>query len=96
MLTASNGAIYETASMATTGAMTKAGAVQMTQAMNCVDYGQYTVPYYQWGGYQVYVCHDKTKKAIEVLKCLQREKLVKKIEDVDGFIAMVEKIAAIL
>lgn len=92
MLTASNGAIYE-ATPTNVGATTYGGAMQ---AGNCIDYGQYTAPYYQWGGYPVFVCHNKTKKAIEVLKCLQREKLVKKIEDVDGFIEMVDKIAAIL
>lgn len=48
-----------------------------------------------WGPYPVYVCTDKTKKAIEVLKALQAEKLLK-CDSVPRFIQLVEKIAGLL
>lgn len=48
-----------------------------------------------WNSYPVYVCTDKTKKAIEVLKALQSEKLLK-CESVPRFIELVEKISGFL
>ena len=59
-------------------------------AQNCY------VPYYQelWHSYPVYVCTDKTKKAIEVLKALEADGL--QVTSVPKFIALVEKIAGIL
>lgn len=60
-------------------------------ANNCVSWPNY----YQttWCGYPVYYCIDKTAEAIEILKELQAEKLIK-VESVPRFIALVEKIAA--
>jgi hypothetical protein len=55
----------------------------------------YYQPYTTWYGYPVYACTDKTKKAIEVLKTLQAEKLLK-CDSVPRFIALVEKISALL
>jgi hypothetical protein len=51
----------------------------------------YNVP---WSNYAVYVCTDKTKKAIEVLKALEADGL--KVQSVPKFIKLVEKIAEIL
>jgi hypothetical protein len=47
-----------------------------------------------WSNYAVYVCTDKTKKAIEVLKALEADGL--KVQSVPKFIKLVEKIAGIL
>lgn len=48
-----------------------------------------------WNNYPVYVTTDKTKKAIEVLKALQAEKLLD-CKSVPRFIELVEKISGIL
>jgi len=48
-----------------------------------------------WQSYPVYACSDKTKKAIEVLKALQAEKLLK-CDSVPRFIELVEKISNLL
>ena len=48
-----------------------------------------------WNSYPVYVCSDKTKKAIEILKALQAEKQIE-CKSVPRFIELVEKIASIL
>ena len=48
-----------------------------------------------WGNYPVYVCHDKTKKAIEILKALQADKQIE-CKSVPKFIELVEKIAGLL
>lgn len=48
-----------------------------------------------WGSYPVYVCTDKTKKAIEVLKALQADKILK-CDSVSRFISLVDKIAGLL
>jgi hypothetical protein len=58
------------------------------------DYSSWQ-PYTYWGPYPVYVCTDKTKKAIEVLKALQAEKLLK-CDSVPRFIQLVDKIAGLL
>jgi hypothetical protein len=52
-------------------------------------------PYYYYGNYPVYVCTDKTKKAIDILKHLQAKKKIR-CDDVDKFIALVEEIAGLL
>lgn len=54
-----------------------------------------TQPYYVYQSYPVYVCTDKTKKAIDVLKALEADKAIR-LTSVKSFIAMVEKIAGIL
>ncbi len=64
----------------------------------CVDtgyLGQWPYSTVYWHNYPVYVCSDKTKKAIEVLKALQSEKLLK-CDSVPRFIELVEKIAGLL
>jgi hypothetical protein len=55
---------------------------------------QQTSQYAYWQSYPVYVYTDKTKKAIDVLKALESDGL--KVTSVTKFIALVEKIAAIL
>jgi hypothetical protein len=55
----------------------------------------YNTPYTYWQSYPVYVCEDKTKKAIDVIKALQAEKLLK-CDSVPRFIALVEKISQLL
>jgi hypothetical protein len=52
-------------------------------------------PYTWWSSYPVYVCHDKTKKAIEVLKALQKDKVLT-CNSVPRFIELVEKISGLL
>ncbi len=49
----------------------------------------------QWNTYPVYVCTDKTKKAIDILKALQSEKQID-CKSVPQFIRLIEKIAEIL
>jgi hypothetical protein len=91
MLQVSNNAIYETPS-----------TNMLTAACTYTDY-TYTLPYSNditsnaiyWNNYPVYVCTDKTKKAIDVLKALQEEKLLE-CKSVPKFIALVEKIAGLL
>ena len=61
----------------------------LTQQSDYASYG------YWWHGYPVYVCTDKTKKAIDVLKALEADKLIK-CQSVPKFIALVEKIAGLL
>lgn len=67
------------------------------QVSNNLQVGDYTFYPYQafWGSYPVYVCQDKTKKAIEILKTLQKDKTLE-VKSVSRFIELVEKIAAIL
>ena len=60
-----------------------------------VDYGHYWPYQTYWMNYPVYVCTDKTKKAIEVLKALQAEKMLT-CNSVPKFIDLVEKISNIL
>lgn len=48
-----------------------------------------------WNSYPVYVCTDKTAKAIEILKSLQAEKLLD-VKSVPRFIELVEKISGLL
>lgn len=48
-----------------------------------------------WNSYPVYVCTDKTAKAIEILKTLQSEKLIE-CRSVPKFIELVEKIVGLL
>lgn len=90
MLQVQDGAVYEIGKLTATN----------NTATNCVTVGQYTywpgyTPNIYWGNYPVYVTTDKTAKAIEILKALQADKLIK-CKDVDEFIALVEKIYGIL
>ena len=52
-------------------------------------------PLYWYESYPVYVCTDKTKKAIEILKALQADKQIE-CKSVPKFIELVEKIAGLL
>ena len=56
-------------------------------------FGGYHTVY--WNSYPVYVCSDKTAKAIEILKKLQAEKVVD-VKSVPRFIELVEEIGKIL
>jgi hypothetical protein len=70
------------------------GGSNALQVGNCFAFWPTQQTVY-WNNYPVYVCTDKTKKAIEVLKALQAEKILK-CESVPRFIALVEKISALL
>lgn len=48
-----------------------------------------------WQSYPVYICTDKTKKAIDILKQLQDDKVLE-VRSVNKFIDLVEKIANLL
>jgi hypothetical protein len=48
-----------------------------------------------WNQYPVYVCTDKTKKAIEILKALQADKQLE-CKSVRKFIELIEKISGLL
>lgn len=54
-------------------------------------------PYQQvaWNNFPIYICTDKTAKAIEILKMLEKEKLIE-LKSVSKFISYVEKIVATL
>lgn len=52
-------------------------------------------PYTYHMHYPVYVCQDKTKKAIEILKALQADKTIE-VKSVTKFIGLVEQIAGLL
>lgn len=62
-----------------------------TDSCNSYPYNGYTV----WNNYPVYICTDKTKKAIEILKALQAEKLLE-CKSVPRFIELVDKISNLL
>jgi hypothetical protein len=70
--------------------LTVGGTTGLT--VGSVQYWPYTT---YWNSYPVYICTDKTAKAIEVLKALQSEKLLK-CDSVPRFIQLVEKIAGLL
>ena len=98
MLQEFNGAITETVN---TMAMTTGGAVGVGST-GCVDYGLYGagatstgVYTTYWNNYPVYICTDKTAKAIEIVKLMQAEKLID-IKSVPKFIDIVEKIVKTL
>lgn len=102
MLEFANGTITETAAQ-NAMAMT-AGASGSIHNGSCVGGslttgstygGGYTNYPIYWQSYPIYICSDKTKKAIEVLKALQAEKLLK-CESVPRFIELVEKISGLL
>ena len=92
MLQEMNAAIYEGYN---SGTVTDGGYVPTTNTgyLQCGDPWPYQTIY--WNSYPVYVCTDKTKKAIEVLKALQADKLLD-CKSVPRFIELVEKIANIL
>lgn len=52
-------------------------------------------PYWYYLNYPVYVSTDRTKKAIDILKALEKEKLLK-VQSVPRFIELVEKISVLL
>lgn len=85
MLQVLNGAVTETM---TAGYFPQYSDNAELQASNCV------AQYGYWNSYPVYICHDKTKKAIEVLKALEADGL--KVQSVKKFIELVEKISAVL
>lgn len=63
-----------------------------------IDSGNCNIPFYPityFNSYPVYICTDKTKKAIEILKILQNEKKID-CKSVNQFISLVEKISEIL
>jgi hypothetical protein len=64
-------------------------------ANNCIAYYPYPSQTIYWNSYPVYVCTDKTAKAIEILKCLEKNKKIK-CDSVPKFIELVEQIAGIL
>jgi hypothetical protein len=69
------------------------GGIQNTTNYPLINIGYYQ-PYTWWHTYPVYVCSDKTKKAIEVLQAMEADGF--KVTSVPKFIKLVEKIAAIL
>ncbi len=93
MLKEVNGVIQETAM--TVGTVQFSANSANTTADNCLHYYPNWYPTTYWQTYPVYVYTDKTKKAIEVLKALQEEKLLK-CDSVSRFIALVEKISELL
>ncbi len=95
MLQLTNGAIHETYqnNSTMTGVHVQNGLTNGTLTTTD-NYWPYTQTLY-WNHYPVYVCADKTKKAIEILKALQADKQIE-CKSVPKFIEMVEKIAAIL
>lgn len=99
MLKFSDGSIYETM----TGTIAVTDLTNSGQYKNTVGsvvplaqtaYEWTTYPSI-WNGYPVYVCQDKTKKAIEILKALQADKQLE-CKSVNKFIELVEKIAGLL
>jgi hypothetical protein len=98
MLQLTNGSIVE---MPIADGTYTGGTTQTVTSNNCFSTGSYQYwPYdathtVYWNSYPVYVCSDKTKKAIEILKTLQAEKKIR-CDSVPKFIDLVEKIAAIL
>ncbi len=77
----------------TGGALTTTNAIYQTET-GFLNTNLFYQPYGYWGSYPVYICTDKTKKAIDVLKALESEGL--KVTSVKKFIELTEKIAAIL
>jgi hypothetical protein len=76
---------------------TTAGGLAGTVAGNFYVGDPYVVPQVvqYWNTYPIYVCTDKTKKAIEILKALESNKIVE-LKSVKRFIDLVEQIANIL
>jgi hypothetical protein len=75
------------------------GPGQMAPTTGTVTYTDNNLNYYQpyafYHSYPVYVCTDKTKKAIDILKHLQAKKRIK-CDSVEKFIELVEEIAGLL
>ncbi len=93
MLQELNGCIQETATAGAVLTVT-GGANGVGQYSNCADYGQYHYQTY-WNTYPVYICTDKTAKAIQIVKLMQAEKLID-LKSVPKFIDLVEKIVKAL
>jgi len=90
MLQVTETGIYESGTMTTTGNTSNV----VTQFNYWWPDGTAYQPLY-WNSYPIYVCTDKTAKAIAVLKALEADG-VTKITSVSKFIALVEKIAGLL
>jgi hypothetical protein len=89
MLQEVNGCIQEFPSTATTAVLTTTNTGYVPSST--VEYASSC----WWGNYPVYVCLDKTKKAIDILKALEADKTLK-VTSVPRFIALVEKISGLL
>ncbi len=95
MLELSNGAIVEAS--AQNFACQQVNAIGFQSGSNTIGgLGSNSYPYQtHWYSYPVYVCSDKTAKAIEILKALQADKILE-VKSVPKFIELVEKISGIL
>lgn len=99
MLQLTNGAIQEVTPTTISWSHGSTGGGSLSSSSGvvsgyCIDHQFYPHQTY-WHSYPVYICSDKTKKAIEVLKALQAEKILK-CESVPRFIELVETISNIL
>ncbi len=79
----------------TDGKIVENGLAALTTSYVAGNCSTIAYPYAQtiWQNYPVYVCTDRTAKAIAILKELQAEKLIT-VNSVPKFISLVEKIAA--
>ncbi len=106
MLQLTNGSIVETPEtsnrMASMQANYSGGSNTLgglgSNALGGISFGSSNCYPYQthWYSYPVYVCTDKTAKAIEILKALQAANIMLEIKSVPKFIELVEKISGIL
>lgn len=94
MLQVVNNTIQETLTTPSVASFSMNGIGQTTGCGDWTTTGYCGSPIY-WNQYPVYVCTDKTKKAIEVLKALQAEKMLT-CNSVPRFIELVEKISNLL
>jgi len=98
MLQLTNGSIVEMplgeVTTSNNCSFTTGGFVPTTTTVPFPDYTYYACNTI-WNSYPVYVCSDKTKKAIEILKALQAEKQIE-CKSVPKFIELVEKISNLL
>lgn len=99
MLQLTNGTICEQppvidVTMTGNAAQTYTGQFTIGNCVPSIGYYDWQ-PYTFWNSYPVYVCTDKTKKAIEVLKALQADKVLT-CNSVPRFIELVEKISGLL
>ena len=98
MLEIRDNAIYEASggTPPTSSVLTTTGPATSTLHGGYFPYTDWwTQPITYWQSYPVYVYTDKTAKAIQVLKALEEQKLLK-LASVKQFISLVEKIAALL
>lgn len=98
MLQLTNGSIVEMPITTVTKAVNldSAGCVPTFAIGGCAPFTDWGHSYYTvWNSYPVYVCTDKTAKAIEILKTLQAEKLIE-CKSIPEFIELIEKISGLL